>query len=333
VAQVSFVSDLKLAMARRVDLARKDEGVAAPGVENARRVVDSWKAAADKATRKGSDYWPSVPQGMRPDVDIRSAENNGDASIRNVEHTLLQLVRGAQRSVRMYNMLAYNPGVAQAVADAVGRLGAKNVRILVDQALTFTPNLVFREMVKHEVQRMLNDPRAGFDDEYKARLLRWEEVFRWRINLASKHFDKSAGAPANEKDRIDIDQQQHTKTVIIDADPGVVSPGAILFVGSANFDLITFGGAFREFSVAARTTAPAGMGVEQVNTASAVFDAIWANQNEAVTTKALLNGKMARKEKLPNDEVIRAARSVMTIEYTKRQGLMPLDIREPGKCR
>jgi Phospholipase D Active site motif len=239
----------------------------------------------------------------------------------------------------MYNMLAYNPGIADAFADAIGRLGANQVHMIVDQALTFMPNLIFYDMVETAVQKRRSEAKT--DEKTKQNLAQWDDAFRWRIGLRAKEFEKSAPekkgffawhkqkpkvTAASESPpyrRIDIAQQQHTKTIIVDDDT--------LFLGSANFDLISFGGSFREFSIAARTKTQ-DLARIQIDNAKNTFDAIWKNTAEAATTAKI---KEINKEKIPSSAKIVLLREFLSGEFMLRRGLMPdgIPAGDESSCR
>jgi phosphatidylserine/phosphatidylglycerophosphate/cardiolipin synthase-like enzyme len=328
-AQIAFTPDIELALKQAQKKAERssDPSVRAklPTLQST-AMVESWIRGAKDMADPAKNHRAFAPPSFRQNVLVRTAENNGTDSVRNIEHTLLQLIRGAKSSVRLYNMLAYNPSVAEAFVDAIGRLGADNVRMIVDQALTFTPNLIFHYMVEKAVEKRLKE--VNVSPEKKARLEAWDASFRWRIGLKAKHFDKDAnaskGSSANAYTRIDIDQQQHAKTVLIDEDT--------IFLGSANFDLVTFGGSFREFSVAARTQEE-GPARAQVSRAKAVFDAIWQNPAEAVSTTEI---RRINKDKIPADFTLDIAREFLNGEQMARKGLDAMAVpagKDAEECR
>jgi phosphatidylserine/phosphatidylglycerophosphate/cardiolipin synthase-like enzyme len=317
-AQLAFGPDLRLAAEQTL----KVEKYKGRATDRSRGVVTKWlgemQRLSDGSQGAIACAPPPAPGEAAQNVDIRWAENNGDDSVRNVEHTVLQLIRGAKKNVRMYNMLAYNPGVAEAFADAIARLGSENVKMIIDQALTFTPNLIFHEMVG-AARVHLNKTTPDVDAQ--ARLNSWDNSFRWRVGLKSKRFD----APAQEGayKRIDIDQQQHSKTIIIDDET--------IFLGSANFDLITFGGSFREFSIAARTQQGDAKAREEVAKATKIFDDIWNALDVEVKTTAGIRAERAKD--VPSAAVLKLAAGMLTGEHKVRHGLMPLNIPLESECR
>lgn len=316
-AQMAFGPDLRLAAKQTEQGGRYENKTTARG----RTVVANWLREMERLADPSQNAVacaPPPPAGEpAQNVDIRIAENNGDDSVRNVEHTVLQLIRSAKKNVRMYNMLAYNPAMAEAYADAIARLGSENVKMIIDQALTFTPNLIFHEMVG-AARVWINQTTT--DSEQRNRLNSWDNSFRWRVGLKAKHFEAPAEKGAYK--RIDIDQQQHSKTIIIDDE--------ILFVGSANFDLITFGGSFREFSVAARTKETDVKARQEVAKAVQVFERIWNNPNEVKTTEGI---RAERAKDVPANAVIKLAAGMLTGEHRVREGLMPSNVPADGECR
>ena len=287
VAQLTYLPDLKLAAAK----AQKNKKLSEKYSAEDKTLVNKWIATSESALKPDSIF--AVPKAGNG--EIRIGENNADDSVRNVEHTIYQLIRGAKKSVSLYNMLAYNPLMAKAIADAVVRLGPDNVHLLIDQVLTFTPNFVFFTMLKRE----------GISDEDLNKMV------RWRLTLKAEPF-------AKDSKRIAIDQQQHTKTILIDDDT--------VFLGSANFDMLAFEGAFREFSIAARMP----QGNDQVKKAKATFDGIWNNPEEVVTNAQILE---MRKKDMPSNTLVRGVMDFITTEQNRVRGLNPKNLPVESDCR
>ena len=143
----------------------------------------------------------------------------------------------------MYQFLAYSPSIAKALARAIRR--GVEVRLLMDSIDQKVP---------------LNNMLAVLMKEHGVSQNQIEASIRWRSQLpGGTQFDFGEEFPIEP-------QQQHTKTIIID--------DQVTFAGSANFDIASLSGAFREFSVAVKDEETAAAAVER-------FDAIFESDEHS----------------------------------------------------
>lgn len=249
-AMIDYIPDLKAAqaLAHRESDSRGSQQISAEDDEHLKQIYTAADQAKDPSTR-GLRF---KPMGL---ADVRLSSNNVDNTVQNTEMSVLQLISGAQRNLRIYNFLAYNPKVARAVAQAIQRLGAEQVRVLADATLTYSLNLAFDDMLRYE----LKDLGEQHDPE------RLNASLRWRVTRPPTRFE-------NSSDRIDITQQQHTKSIIVD--------DTVIYLGSTNFDYASLGGAFRELSISIRDQRAA-------TSSAALFDALWNDPQEAVSTEQI----------------------------------------------
>ncbi len=186
---------------------------------------------------------------------VRILENNADNSVRNLEHGILTLLASAQKSVRMYGYLAYNPMLTKAFVDAEKRLGEGNVRMILDGADMFVGNQIEHHGIQQTRYSQFRTPLST--------------LVRWRKLLPSLRDEQVAS-------RIAIVQEQHVKSIIVDE--------RYYLAGSANFDLLTQGGAFRETSVVVDDSVVA-------KKAAQIFDSIWENPSEIISFEELSRQK------------------------------------------
>lgn len=151
---------------------------------------------------------------------VRLSENNTNDTVRNTENEILTQILGAKRSIRVYNFLAYNPALLEALAIKVVELGPENVRMIMDTTLGYALNA--------SVELYLRTVAKSTQPEASAKINRFVESLRWR------YVEPGGSAGAS------FPRQQHVKSIIIDEDR--------LVLGSANFDAATLFGSFREFN-------------------------------------------------------------------------------------
>ena len=171
-------------------------------------------------------------------ASVQVIENNADDSVRNVESSVLALLESAETSIDMYQFLAYSPSVAKALARAIKR--GVRVRILMDSIEKKVP---------------LNNMLAILMQDHGVTQSEIASCIRWRNQLPG-------GTQVDHGEEHPIEpQQQHTKTIIVD--------GEVTLAGSANFDIASLSGAFRELSVAVRDQQTASESISRFN---AIFE-------------------------------------------------------------
>ena len=155
----------------------------------------------------------------------RMAENNGNDSIRSLEHNILSLIKSAKKSIYLYGYLAYNPSLAHAISSVVVENPNIEIKILLDSgAPTSKLNLALGNFLMNS-----EAAKAGIWKDSQALPLKWRKT------------QKNLSLPVTTQEPISISQQQHTKTLIVDE--------RLVLLGSGNFDMATASGAFREMSV------------------------------------------------------------------------------------
>jgi phosphatidylserine/phosphatidylglycerophosphate/cardiolipin synthase-like enzyme len=242
--QANFMPDLKLAIA----LAQKERpGNGEPALaDDDLEQFERWKIAHARVMSGDGMRYPA-----RGSTSVRILENNADNTIRTVENGVYTLIASAKKSVRIYNFLAFNPMLTKALIDAENRLGEGNVRQLLDTADSYPGN----QMMLYGLQKLRNPA-------FRTPIT---ELSRWRktIPLIPK---------SQIPDGVDIGQEQHVKSIIVD--------DRYYLAGSANFDLLTIGGTFREASVIVDDPAVAQQ-------ATTIFDSIWDDPNQIITSEEL----------------------------------------------
>ena len=286
VAMHAFEKDISFAL----QLAEQKEETNPALVSRVQNWIDSIREAVSPNS--------SVRVAGQGESDVRVAENNADDSVRNTEHTLLKLINGANKNIRIYNMLAYHNNIARALADASKRLSPHNVRIMLDATLTYPLNMLFLTMLRTQLNFRPASPREEAKLE-QVKVNSEGSSVRWRKFLAPV-YQKDAGF-------IDVEPQQHTKTVIID--------DKILLLGSANFDVNTMKGAFREFSVAVR-------GPEVARASAEIFDSLWKG-TATVDTAEIQKMKLAEGKKPIPDELRFPLVKGMQLEADRNNSLNP----------
>ena len=277
-AMASYSKDIELAFeknTKRDDRLRGKTNVAKEWLDSIKRGID-----------------PSSPKRYKGqgNAEVMLVENNADDSVRNVEHAMLKMISSAQKNVRVYNMLAYHSMVAKAFADATKRLPPQNVKMILDATLTYPLNILFQSMLRQEMAFDPTNPKRQLDHNDRASVDVSKNI-RWRKFL-SPIYQKKDGF-------IDVEPQQHTKTIVVD--------DLYTFLGSANFDLNTLKGAFREFSVIIKDEKVA-------REAGQIFDSTWKNPEETVDSteivelkkKPEMGGKNPPADALLNDLIVGA---------------------------
>lgn len=257
--QLAYSKDIEMAL----ELAKR-EGKAS---DEDQAMVGEWLAEI-QARLAGRKPALAKPQGR---AEVRMAENNADDSIKNVEHTVVNLIESAQQSVKFYGMgmIPYSLAFDQALARAIKR--GVRVQPLLDSQMGLNTGMTLLEHLKElGAYRELAESEA-----------------RWRTLLPVHRM--SDGRP-------DLSQQQHTKTILID--------DRIVFLGSANQDAATFEGDFREFSVAIRNSDAVAQAVRN-------FAAVYDSPKVALPVADLLDNPsliIAAREKGRRDALMTALR-------------------------
>jgi phosphatidylserine/phosphatidylglycerophosphate/cardiolipin synthase-like enzyme len=286
--QVNYVDDLEMAVA----LARKERpsnGEPALTTDNL-QMFERWKGLKARVTHAGEG---EVRYPAKGTARVRILENNASNSVHNIEHGVYTLVASAKKSIRLYNFLAYNPMFAKALVDAEKRLGEGNVRMLLDTADSYPGN-----QIQYYGLKKLRSP------SFKSPL---STLARWRklVGFISRN-DVLGG--------VDIGQEQHVKSIIVD--------DKYYLAGSANFDILTFGGSFRETSVVVEDT-------ETSRKASEIFDSIWNNPAQLTTSEALAKDFP---ETTFTDKMNEFMFTGMADEQRRVRSLNPLNIVPDPKC-
>lgn len=287
--QVSYVKDFEAAIAQ-AKAERPNSGEPQLNSDDY-KILDDWKKELARVSAGGENAFRYPARGT---AAVRNMENNLDNSATTIEHTLLNLIVGAQKSIRIYNFLGHNPLLAKALADAEKRLGEGNVRVLFDSADSYLLNQVgIRSLIM---------PRNSDIKSPITTMARWRKVH------------EVIPAPAVKKG-IRIEQEQHTKTIVVD--------DRYYVAGSGNFDLGTLGGAFRETSVLVDD-------VKLAMNSAAIFDSIWEDQNQITTTEALARLRPHDDlEKHVQEFVVKA----LADEQRRIRALNPRNIEVSDKCK
>ncbi len=307
-AQAAYIPDLKLAHEQALNEAKRDPSRRELSAED-RELLKRW---FDKDSQVRS-LDPATQILFKPagQASVRILENNGDDSVRNAELGVLQLLASAQKSIRIYNFLTYNPRMARAIALAAVRLGPGNVRVLADATLTFGLNITFEKMLRDELAAL--GSKVQLDD-----------ILKWRVTAAPQVFK-------SEPDRIGITQQQHTKSIIVDE--------TRLLVGSTNFDFASMAGAFREFSVVIDeplstlvTPGVAGVEVKAQLQSARIFDSVWNDTAETMNSEAIKKSGGPTAARVPSASVQQTLINIMRTEQDRLGALQPENIDSPGAC-
>ncbi len=209
-------------------------------------LITRWKTAHARAMSGTEMRYPA-----RGATSVRILENNHDNTIRTVEHGIYTLIASAKKSVRIYNFLSFNPMLVKALVDAEKRLGEGSVRQLLDTADSYPGN-----------QMMVWGLRQFRNPAFRSPIT---ETVRWRKTVPIIRKETIPGG-------VDIGQEQHVKSIIVD--------DRYYLAGSANFDLLTLGGTFREASVIVDDP-------QVARQATAIFDSIWNDGSQLVTSEQL----------------------------------------------
>ena len=201
-SQLSFLEDIREARALAVKEGR-----------NGGQPSDVWvDGLIERMERRKSGIEPTVVH-VAGDASVQIVENNADDSVRNAEASILALLEGAETSIDMYQFLAYSPSIAEALARAIHR--GVEVRILMDS-------------VGKKVE--MNNLLAVLMNEHGVSQSQIDSMIRWRSQLpGGSQIDNGVENPIE-------DQQQHTKTIIVDRKRTLA--------GSTNFDIASLSGAF-----------------------------------------------------------------------------------------
>lgn len=217
-------------------LAEKEKSLAADGM----KTLSSWIERI-KALKGASSH---IVEGYADGLAAQLVENNADDSIRNAETTFLRLINTSSKEVGFYSMglIPFGGNLADAIVDAQRR--GVNIRAILDPLTgELSGKLLRRALIKR-----------GLAEATVDRMIRWRVV-------------RDGWVAEESPTGIVIRQQQHTKTLI--ADDRVQ-------LGSVNFDMMTFGGAFRETSLVVH-------GGEVVSDAKRNFEALFSDPTLTIT--------------------------------------------------
>ncbi len=289
----AYRRDLELAVERAI----KQKKIDSSGLQQ----VESWLNLDSQATSRSS----TLHVAGRGTAQVRIAQNNADDSVRNLEHNILKLIAGAGKNIRIYNLFSYHPTIAKGIADASKRLGAKNVRILLDSSMAYKPNNLFVAMLQKEMLYDANEEKSNYSIE-RMRAVHLDESVRWRKLLPPKH--------QNHLGFIDIAQQQHVKSIIIDDDK--------LLIGSANFDVNTLKGAFREFSLIVKEPQAAGVASESAD----IFDKLWKSEIDSAKSEDMKQAQKLLGIVPPSENLQFEATKIIEMEHTRNEGMNPRNL-------
>ena len=216
--------------------------------QTSRKFVSSLIAdIADRTKPNGKKV--SIRNGGTTTVSF--AENSAGDKVRNVDHYILDAILKAEKSVKIYAFLAYNPALLEALSIADAKFRKKGildgVKVILDTGLGYSLNTTLPLYLQMVWSKQIKEGEGNL----------LEDRLAWRRLLPRVNFNQ-------KETRADLVQQQHTKSIIIDDET--------LILGTANFDVATFSGSFREIVI----------GVEDPNiakSAAALFDASFANRD------------------------------------------------------
>jgi phosphatidylserine/phosphatidylglycerophosphate/cardiolipin synthase-like enzyme len=287
--QVSYVKDFEAAIVQ----AKNERSQTQEPLLNADdfKILADWQEGVTKVSAGGENAFRYPAQG---NAAVRHMENNSNNSATTIEHTLLNLIVGAKKSIRVYNFLGHNPLLAKALVDAEKRLGEGSVRVLFDGADSYLLNQIGTRSLIMQRDASIKTPITT--------MARWRKV----------HEIIPAAAVTKG---IRIEQEQHTKTIVVD--------DRFYVAGSGNFDLGTLGGAFRETSLLiddAKTAANSG----------AIFDSIWNDPSQVTTTETLA---LLRPLETLEKRVQEFAVTALADEQRRVRALNPRNIEVSDKCQ
>jgi len=187
-------------------------------------------------------------------VSVEPIQVSANDEVRNLDTGIIPRIMAAERSIDIYNRIAYNWPLALALKEAMGR-GVK-VRVIMDQQTSSSAlgNAVFPYMIADAPNRFSKhaDKKKLFDETGKE-ITESDLPIKWFLPFRP-------GKSFGNKDRSDLAQEIHAKTIIID--------GRLALFGSANFDSLSWAGGFREYSVWVDDPALASESARQ-------FDRLW----------------------------------------------------------
>ncbi len=175
-------------------------------------------------------------------VSVQPTQISANDEVRNLDSSIIPRIMSAERSIELYGRIAYNWPLALALQEAMAR-GVK-VRIILDQQTPMSAlgNAVLPYMIAQ-----------AFADKGKKDFKENEVPVKWFLPFRP-------GKTFGSKDRSDLAQEIHAKTIIID--------GRMALFGSANLDSLSWAGGFREYSVWVDDPALASESARQ-------FDRLW----------------------------------------------------------
>jgi phosphatidylserine/phosphatidylglycerophosphate/cardiolipin synthase-like enzyme len=210
-------------------------------------------------------------------VNVQPIQASAQGEIRNLDTSIIPRIMGAERSIDLYGRVAYNWPLAMALKEAMAR-GVK-VRIILDQqnGMSALGNATLPYMIA-EAPRRLMDGR-----ETKELLDESGKIIK-EGNLPIKWFlPFRPGRSFGSKERSDLAQELHAKTIIID--------GRLALFGSAEMDSLSWSAGSREYSVWVDDPALASESARQ-------FDRLWNHPYLTVSHKVWMG------EEQPAQEVV-----------------------------
>ncbi len=187
-------------------------------------------------------------------VSVQPVQISANDEVRNLDSGILPRIMAAERSIDIYNRIAYNWSLAKALKEAMAR-GVK-VRVIIDQQNTGSAlgNAVFPYMIAEAPRRIAGGRETKETKDDTGRVISEADLpIKWFLPFRP-------GKTFGSKDRTDLAQEIHAKTIIID--------GRFALFGSANLDSLTWTGGFREYSVWVEDPALASESARQ-------FDRLW----------------------------------------------------------
>ncbi len=168
-------------------------------------------------------------------VNVQPIQISANDEVRNLDSGIIPLIMAAERTIDIYDRIAYNWPLAIALKEAMAR-GVK-VRVIMDQQNVSSAlgNAVFPYMIAEAPRRLPNGRETKLLIDETGKTIKEADLpVKWFLPFRPAKLFAS-------KDRSDLAQEIHAKTIIID--------GRLALFGSANFDQLSWAGGFREYSV------------------------------------------------------------------------------------
>lgn len=202
---------------------------------------------------------------------VSALQASANDEVRNLDSSIMKAVVEAKSSIDLYGKIIYNWPLAIALKVAMAR--GVRVRMILDQQAPGSAllNSSFPYMIAQAPRRLANGSTSKQLIDENGREIQEEDLgVRWHLSFRP-------GYVFDDKNRTNIVQEIHAKTIIIDAER--------LFFGSTNFDSFTFAGGFREYSVLVESS-------EIAQKATRAFERIYRHPLLSISHKVWL-GKAA----------------------------------------